>query len=451
MGRIERAFSPLTRFINRSPGNFASVGIPAWTDGRPQSPDLRYHTFAKEGYGKSAIVYACIEELATSAAEPRMQQRNGNTWNTEGAVVDLLRLPNPFMDGFALWATVIMHLSIAGNAYALMIRSDSGRVLELWLLRPDRVSIVPDSQRYIRGYEYDLGDGAVLLPEQDVIHWKKRNPLDDFYGMPPLLAASGATDLDNYMRDFVSAFFRNAGVPSGMLNVEGDLAPAARAEIAARFKADYGGPRNWHNLMIIESHKASFTPMTATLGTSGLVVPELRDLTDSEICSVFGVPQSLVGTRISYQNGGYANKRAEEQHFWTGTLAPLYKELAGPLNLKLLPNFPRIAEVRFDLSDVRALQEDLDKVHERARLALVSGGITVEEFREVIGMGPLPRDGTLLVPSNLTQVPVDDLGEEPEPVVVPRIAPVPGAPVEPEEEEPEEDRYRRYRIVNEAR
>lgn len=410
MGRVDRLFG----FLNRSPSSFAPISIQAWQHGQAQFPDLRYDTFAREGYQKSPIVYGCIEELATSAAEPRMQQRNGRTWNNEGVVVDLLRAPNRFMDGFELWATVIMHLSLAGNAYGLMIRSESGRVLELWLLRPDRVRVIPDSVKYISGYEYDVGSGRpVILPEEDVIHWRKRHPLDDFYGMPPLLAASGATDLDNFMRDFVKAFFMNAGVPGGLLNVEGELAAAARTEIKDGFKTAYGGPRGWHSLMIVENHKASFTPMTANLGASGLVVPELRDLTDSEICTVFGVPQSLVGTRISYMNGGYANKRAEEQHFWTGTLAPLYKELAGPLNLKLIPNFPRIAEVRFDLSDVRALQEDVDKVHARAVQALISGGITIEEFRDATGAGDLPSAGTLLVPANLVATPLGTVGELP--------------------------------------
>lgn len=392
-------------FRNFLPQQVASVVVQPFMSGRPQYPEANYQTYAKEGYSKTAIVYACIEELATSAAEPRMQQRRGKEWALEGAVVDLLKRPNSFMDGFELWATVIMHLSIAGNAYGLKVRSRSGRVVELWLLRPDRIRIVPSTENYIDHYEYDIGGGRVArIPENDVIHWKKRNPLNDFYGMPPLMAASGATDLENYMKAFVTAFFTNAGVPGGLLNVEGSIEPLAVEEIRNRFQG-HSGPKGWHSLMIIEGKKASFTPMTSTLGPSGLVVPELGDMTDAEICSVFGVPQSLVGTRLSYSHGGYANKQAEEEHFWTGTLAPLYKEISGPLNLRLVPEFASVDEVGFDLNDVRALQEDLDKVHARIRGDLMAGVITIEEARAHLGWPEKATQGTFLLPANLTAVP----------------------------------------------
>ena len=50
----------------------------------------------------------------------------------------LLDRPNRFMDRYEFWRTVILHRSIAGNAYALKVRSQSGAVVELITIRTER-------------------------------------------------------------------------------------------------------------------------------------------------------------------------------------------------------------------------------------------------------------------------------------------------------------------------
>lgn len=408
----------------RNVSSFAPIAIPAWQTGTAQNNDGKYLSFAREGYQANELVYAGIEELASSAAEPHMQVKMSGQWRDDHPMLTLLNRPNAFMDRFAFWANVIMHLYIGGNAYALIVKSGSGRPVELWLMRPDRVQIVPSKTDYIARYEYDGGDGKPTpLPVGDVIHWKKRSPTDDFYGQSPLLAGSGRIDIDNYMKSFVSTFFKRAGIPVGMLNVEGALSPDEKSEIRDRFARDYGGPQGWHGLMIVAKNKASFTPMTRDLGNSGLVVPELDEIAEARILMLLGVPPELIGARVGMQNSSYAQKRSARESFWDETLAPLYKEMAGPLTLRLAPYYPRITDVRFDLSDVRALQEDIDKISARERADLLASAITREEYRERRGYGPAPSDGTWLVPT--THVPSEDgmLPEEPapEPVAAPAV------------------------------
>jgi HK97 family phage portal protein len=408
----------------RNVSSFAPIAIQHWQNGQPQITDGKYYGFAKEGYQANELVYAGIEELASSAAEPRLQVSRSGKWLDDHPMVELLNRPNPFMDRFAFWANVIMHVYIGGNAYGLIVKSGSGRPVELWLMRPDRIRIVPDSSKYIARYEYDSGDGKPTpLPVSDVIHWKKRNPLDDFYGQSPLLAGAGRIDIDNYMKSFVSSFFRRAGIPVGMLNIEGSVTPEERTEIRDRFARDYGGENGWHGLMVIAKNKASFTPMTRDLGNSGLVVPELDEIAEARILMLLGVPPELIGARVGMQNSSYAQKRSARESFWDETLAPLYKEMAGPLTLRLAPYYPRITDVRFDLSDVRALQEDIDKISARERADLLASALTREEYRERRGYGPTP-EGTWLVPT--THVPSEDgMLPEPEPPPAPAIAEVP--------------------------
>lgn len=411
MGLIAQTVESLREVRNIA--SFAPLGVSPWQSGRAQFPDGKYQTFAREGYSKNELVFAAIEELATSAAEPTLKVKIGEEWTHQAPIIQFLERPNPFHDRFEFWATVIMHRSIAGNAYGLIVRSASGRPVQIWLMRPDRIRIVPDSAKYISHYEYDIGGGEpVKLPIEDVVHWKTRNPVDDFYGMPPLMAASGRVDIDNYMKDFVKTFFQSAGVPAGLLSVKGRLEKAAKKEIKERFRHDYGGPSGWHDLMVLDQD-ASFTPMTANMGTSGLVVPDLDEINEARILMCFGVPPELVGARVGMRNSSYAQKDAARESFWDETLAPLYKELAGPLNLRVVPAFygeranpPLIA---FDLSDVRALQEDEDQIHDRVLKDVAGTVLTVEEGRAKLGYGDMPADGTLLVSANVGAITVADL------------------------------------------
>lgn len=399
----------------RNVSQFAPLAVSAWQAGRPQAMPGTYDGYAREGYGGNEVVFACIELRAGSASEPKIAAKVGGAWTQDAAkapILNLLRYPNPFMEGFEFFGNVIMHLDLAGNAFAIKERSASKKVVELWLLRPDQVRVVPSRKRFISHYELDLGAGeTVAIPVEDIIHWKTRNPGNQYYGMPPLMAAAGRVDIDNYMRTFVKSYFENAGVPGGVLSVEGSLDAGMREEIKRRANSNVGGPSGWHSWLVLDK-KATFTPVTSSLGTSGLVVPDLEKITSRRIASTYKVPGALVG--INEDNTSYASMEVIERHFWNG-LRQMYQGLQAPLNsgpkkyadqpqTGITQDFPGVEEVGFDLSEVRALQGDVDELHQRERQDLMAGGITIEEFREKTGRPEMPEEGTFLLPANLVPV-----------------------------------------------
>src|SRR6185369_12828893 len=128
------------------------------------------------------------EELATSAAEPRLvavkKTDKGPEQITDHPVLDLFEHPNPFMSRYELIASLIMYRAVSGNGYIEKVRSRARTLVELWPLRPDRMWVIPDAVKHIRGWKYQLGAEEFYLDVNDVIHSKTRNPLDDYYGMP---------------------------------------------------------------------------------------------------------------------------------------------------------------------------------------------------------------------------------------------------------------------------
>jgi hypothetical protein len=93
-----------------------------------------------------------------------------------------------------------------------------------------------------------------------------------------------------------------------------------------------------------------------------------------------------------------------------------------------VPDFgdPATLRVRFDLSEVRVLQQDENALHERTRADLLAGLLTLNQALEAVGEDPLsgPEGDVRYVPGTITVTPMDRL-----------IPPEPQEP--PADEEPE--------------
>lgn len=437
------------RFFNRAPS------LPRQNTWYP-SGQAQYLTYGM-AYQRNEIVFAAIEMLATSAGEPmivgKRWKRNSPTIRNEQMrlaskgmkrgdisrkmidngfyedlpshpLVRLLNNPNPFMSRGQVWGTVVMDRSLAGNAYLLKSRYQDGpfkgKVAELWRLRPDRVKVIPSAANYIEGFEYNVGTDKVVFPREDVLHFKTRDPLNDYYGMPPLMPLTQTVDIEDYMRRFLRTFFERGGAagPGSILAVKGRMPQEAKDEIRERFRARFGQTPG--ELLVLDNAESTYTQMGLNRGLRDALPREISNANGALIASVFGIPGSLLGLPIAYDTGNsYANKRQDWQVFWDLTMTPMLSDFDDVLNLSLVPEFGAIDEVCFDLANIRALQEDVDLIQKRHRDNWLSGMEFWEEARENIGYDP-NGEGTLLIPSNMVPVYVSRGGKielpEPEPV-----------------------------------
>lgn len=421
MGIIADTLDALTAAI--VPQRKVAVGatVQTWEHGTPQQQRESYYRYALEGYSGNEVMFACVEELASSAAEPRLVAVRKTAKGTEQVhdhpVLELFERPNPFMSRYELIAATIMYRAVSGNAYIEKTRSGAGKVVELWPLRPDRMWVIPDRERHIAGWEYRLGAETFYLDARDVIHSRTRNPLDDYYGMPPVRPAAGRIDTANAMRAFTSSFFTNAGVPAGLLTIEKQVGAAEAAMIRDRFRNEHGGVSGWHSLMVLANQgSVTYTPMGLPLGERGLVMPELDEIIDAKTAMVFGVPLELIGARLGMIHGNRSTTKEARASFWDETLVPLYQEIAATLTTALAPEYGDFDYLEFDLSTVKALQEDENAKTERTVKQLHAGLISVQEARVDLGREPEFEAGAILVmPDNISGLPADQLDAPPAP------------------------------------
>jgi hypothetical protein len=125
------------------------------------------------------VIFACIRVIATSAAEPILRVYAGEDPATHEAIaapadplLALLTGPNDEQSAYEFVEELVTHLYVAGNAYIHKVRAmRTSRVVRLFLLRPDRVSIRPGPGGIVESYGLRIdGKDQPPLPAEDVIH-----------------------------------------------------------------------------------------------------------------------------------------------------------------------------------------------------------------------------------------------------------------------------------------
>ena len=126
-----------------------------------------------------------------------------------------------------------------------------------------------------------------------------------------------------------------------------------------------------------------------------LEVGEMKDGPDAAICMAFRIQPIILGAVVGMRHGSQYGGTMKEAHQALAdfTLVPLWRALASEFQSDLVgePGYPK-AKVRFDLAQVRALQESEKDREERLGSMFDRGGITRAEYRHGMGYPTEPVD-----------------------------------------------------------
>jgi len=369
-------------------------------------PDANYENFASEGYGKNEIVHACIRELATSAATPRYYvsapSTDGGTVEVDrGLLYDLTTTPNPYSDWYSFIERLVTFLMVAGNAYAIKERARNDQVSAIYLLRPDRVTIVPGDYG-AQGYVYTVGGKEYSVDVRDMCHLALPHPSGDLYGLSPLKVLSRTVNLDLNMTDFAKIYFQNAGVPSGLLKIKRRLTSQEEAStIRARWRSQFGGVNNFHRIAILDDD-AEYQPMSNS--PKDMELTGLHNLTESRICAVFGVPPILIGANVGLQRSTFSNYREARLAFHSETLEPMVARILRYFNRNLFDEYSGNETLSVDWAAMRGVLDDQAATTTRLTALFAGGIVTLNEAREELGFDAVSDGAVRRVPSSVFEI-----------------------------------------------
>lgn len=383
----------------------------AYGSGQPVWSDIKYESLADEGFSKNPYVYRCINLIAMACGGIPwlVYRKRGKTKRRldDHPLQQLMTRPNPQQGDTKFIETVISYLLLSGNSYIERVGPRNRPPKELYALRPDRMFVIKGNARQpIMGYEYRVDSQTFQFSPELILHLKMFNPLDDWYGLPPLSAAARSADQSNEAKAWSVAMLQNSARPSGVLKTDESLTDEQFERLKEELEDKYQGRKNAGRPMLLEG---GLTWQQISLNPKDMDWLEGQKTAAREIAMVFGVPSELLGDST---NKTYSNYKEARQAFYMETVLPLMDWLRDELNNWLSPLFGDNLYLDYDIDAIEAIQEDRTLVWKRAADAVKAGLLTINEARESMGYETRPDGDILLTPSNL-QPNVRD-NEEPE-------------------------------------
>ncbi len=341
-------------------------------------------------YASSVPVYAAVKLRADAVSRPPLRLlRPGDgsaveVTDVSHPVLRLAREVNPWSSHGDLWRATEIHLNLWGSAFWALERGAS-QPWQVWPLRPDRVRVIPDDRRHVRGFVYHSPRGPVAYNPDEVVWLRYFNPLEEYAGMSPLTPARLSVDMGGDGMRFNRDFFRNSAQPDFVILTDETMTDAEIADFYDRWESRYRGAGQAHRPAI-----ANFIRDIKTLGFNHREMDFIQGLRWSleEVSRAFGVPKPLLA---DLERATFANINIAERMFWRNTIVPELKFLEEQLNRQLLPRlgYPEL-RLEFDLTTIEALQEDETQRVNREMQLLDRGVVTVNELRRQRGLPDVP-------------------------------------------------------------
>lgn len=384
--------------------------LPQFTKFTPASADVNWERVNSLAYGTwnesnttdtNSAVFSCLMAIASSYPEPPLtvyktlgngQKRAAKKSGEGGGLQDLLDSPTPngelTMEDILFWTAWAKHVD--GNAYWLKLRSgnaETGNVIQLWPISPTLIKPITEGNDWISYYKYQVSSSEfVRVPVTNIVHFRLGvDDKDMRKGLAPLKALVRQISTDDEADKFVEALLKNYAVP-GLVVIPGpgtSLSPDDADVITEKLRRKFGTDKRGN--IAVMSQESTIQPFGFSPDELNLSV--LHKVPEERISAVLGVPAIVAGLGAGLDRATYDNARSMGEWFTERKLIPQWRSDQRKLSISLLPDFtsnPNIS-IEFDLSDVRALQEDEDAKYKRLQIAVGKPWIIRNEAREDTG------------------------------------------------------------------
>lgn len=336
-----------------------------------------YGASARRGYLENPVAHRAVRLIADGIG--------GAPLCGDAGLVAMVRAS---CAGQSLLETVASQLLLHGNAYVQVLKDAEGVPVELFALRPERVTLVAGADGWPSGISYKVGDQVLGISILDadaspnIIHVRGFHPGDDHYGAGCLNPADMAIAVHNAASAWNRTLLENAARPSGALIYDaggpGGLAPDQFERLKDELAGAFSGPMNAGRPLLLEGglkwQSLSMSPADMDFAT-------LKAAAARDIALAFGVPPVLLGLP---GDATYSNYREANRALWRLTILPMASKIFGALVEGLAAWFPDGA-LAIDLDHVPALAEDRQALWQQVNAATF---LDADEKRAMLGLPP---------------------------------------------------------------
>lgn len=259
--------------------------------------------------------------------------------------------------------------------------------LGLWPVRPDRMTPVPDRDRYLAGWWYTSPDGRERVPllPHEVMYNRYPDPEDPYGGAGPIRSVLTDIEAAGYAAQWNRNYFVNSAEPGGVIQVDHSLEDEEFNQLVDRWRDTHRGVARAHRIAVLEAG-AVWVPNAHSLRDMDFA--NLRSVMRDTIREALGMHKVMTGVSDDVNR---ANAQTGEEVFASWKVKPRLDRWRDMLNNQYLPLFGDTAQgVEFDYVYPTPQNREQDALElatkTKAFLTLIQAGADPDDAAEVVGL-----------------------------------------------------------------
>lgn len=375
-----------------------------------------------EAYGNDPVIRPIVARLTQAVSEAQwhlyVKSRTGNkqdrTEITSHAVLDFLDRPNAFQTLPEIMARGQQHWELAGETSLVLGFMPGVKLpLDMWVLRPDRITPVPDPYAFLAGWIYTApGDSEKIpIPVGELMRMVDPDPTDPYRGQGAVQALMRDLDASQFTKEWQAAFFQNSAQPGGMILIDHRMDDAEFREMNERWAEQHKGTSKAHRVAMLEN---GATWVQNSFSLKDLQMAELEGMNRDKILAAFGMPKSIIGV---VEDVNRANAEAGEYLFARWMTRPRLVHWRSMFNTQLLPYFDPTGKLELDFDDPvpENSEANVAELNTKAGVVvqLVGAGYDSDAVLEFVDWPDLPYTKPAPAVTHLPPDPTKQGGTEP--------------------------------------
>lgn len=263
----------------------------------------------------------------------------------------------------------VADLALYGNAYWLKNLDGKGQVNNVELLAAKYVIPWVDRSTGKAYYTY-FGE---TYDASQIQHLRLYPRAYELKGESPIDRCADDIGAALDLRDYQATWFKNGGVPTGILKTTNQITK----EDAERISADWAAKQATRQTAVLGN---SFSYDAVSLSPKDALFTEVHSQSVQNIARMFGVPPRLLLTGVDASSDTYTNLQDENQVFYRHTLTGYCDTLADAFSDCL----PRGTSVEFDFEAL--FRADIASRYNYYKIGVEGGWLQPEEIRAKEGL-----------------------------------------------------------------
>ena len=300
--------------------------------------------------------------------------------------------PSPNYTSYNFIETMMTHLLLYGNAYAVIIRNGGARPIELKICHPDSVEPISSSDDGLVYYKTKNG----MYSSQEMLHIVGFS-FDGIKGKSPIQACQQALSIGMASQQFGANFFGRGANLAGVLEHPARLSDDAANRLRESFAQRFAGVNNSHKTAVLEEG-VKFKPIGLPL--ADLQYIETRRFSTEEVARVYRCPLHLLQ---DLSKSSFNNIEQQSLEFAKYTLMPYLRNWESELYRKLLSDREQSTHF-FKFNTNELLRSDANSRADYYRKMFEIGALSPNEIRDQEDLNKIDNGDDHYVPLNLSDI-----------------------------------------------